>query len=63
MTTPSIPGPISTWRGQCVPERHGSSDFWDVQATSQYAAAVMLRALLEAEGIVMPADLDWSVVA
>lgn len=52
--------PVVTWRGQCVPERHGSSDSWDVPARTQYAAAVQLRTQLRAQGIVMPADLDWS---
>jgi hypothetical protein len=54
--------PIRTWRGQCVPERHGSSDFWDIQARTQYGAAVQLRSQLRGQGVVMPADLDWAVV-
>jgi len=54
--------PIRTWRGQCVPARHGSDESWEVQARTQYAAAVQLRAQLRADGRVMPADLDWTEV-
>lgn len=51
---------IVTWHGACDMARHGSTEGWTVQASTQYSAAVQVRALLRQQGRVMPADLDWS---
>jgi len=54
--------PIATWRGQCVPERHDSSESWEIEARTEVEAAIKLRAQLRTEDRLMPADLEWSMV-
>lgn len=58
----SIGFPLKIWRGQCVHNRHGSTDAWEVKARSQYEAGVKLRIELRAQGRVMPADLVWTEI-
>lgn len=52
--------PTRTWCGQCVDHLHDSTESWEVQAKSEYEAAIMLRAQLRQQGRVMPADLVWT---